>query len=239
MPLIIYLLRKLYKCVYISPFTERYILSSEREDFLIVENGIFQPLQISNLLDNDVVASHPAIQSLYQDAVIAEQTKKVERSQGLPDFTIGFTNQSLIGFHTVNGAEKYFNSGKRFNSVNIGIAIPITYGATKARIKSLDFRKQASEANAQQLQKALTTQLQNALQQYQQDMQQFNYFQQEALPNAKEIVSAAQLGYKTGEISYVEYLFALQTTTDIQLNYLKSIQQVNQSVISIYSLINQ
>ena len=103
----------------------------------------------------------------------------------------------------------------------------------------MDFRKQASEANAQQLQKALTTQLQNALQQYQQDMQQFNYFQQEALPNAKEIVSAAQLGYKTGEISYVEYLFALQTTTDIQLNYLKSIQQVNQSVISIYSLINQ
>ncbi|WP_313236635.1 CusA/CzcA family heavy metal efflux RND transporter [Sphingobacterium multivorum] len=214
-------------------------LMNTREDFLIVENGIFQPLQISNLLDNDVVASHPAIQSLYQDAVIAEQTKKVERSQGLPDFTIGFTNQSLIGFHTVNGAEKYFNSGKRFNSVNIGIAIPITYGATKARIKSLDFRKQASEANAQQLQKALTTQLQNALQQYQQDMQQFNYFQQEALPNAKEIVSAAQLGYKTGEISYVEYLFALQTTTDIQLNYLKSIQQVNQSVISIYSLINQ
>ena len=81
--------------------------------------------------------------------------------------------------------------------------------------------------------------MQNALHQYQHDMHQFNYFQQEALPNAKEIVAAAQLGYKTGDISYVEYLFALQTTTDIQLNYLKSIQQVNQSVINIYSLINK
>jgi len=214
-------------------------LMNTREDFLIVENGIFQPLQISNLLDNDVVASHPAIQSLYQDAVIAEQTKKVERSQGLPDFTIGYVNQSMIGFQNVNGAEQFFNGGNRFSSVNIGIAIPITYGATKARIKSLDYRKQAAEANAQQLQKALTTQLQNALQQYQQDIQQFNYFEKEALPNAKEIVSAAHLGYTTGEISYVEYLFALQTATDIQLNYLKSIQQVNQSVINIYSLINQ
>ena len=48
--------------------------------------------------------------------------------------------------------------------------------------------------------------MQNALLQYQQDMKQFNYFQQEALPNAKEIVSAAQLGYKTGDIGYVEYL---------------------------------
>ncbi len=87
--------------------------------------------------------------------------------------------------------------------------------------------------------KYLATQMQNALHQYQQDIQQFNYFQQEALPNAKEIVSAAQLGYRTGEISYVEYLFALQTATDIELNYLKSIQQVNQSVIQIYSFINQ
>ncbi len=214
-------------------------LMNTKDDFTIAENGIFQPLQISNLLDNEAVANHPAIQSLYQDAIIAEQTKKVERSQGLPDFTIGYTNQSLIGFYDVNGSEKYFNSGKRFSSVNIGIAIPITYGATKARIKSLDYRKQAAEANAQQQQRTLATQMQNALLQYQQDMKQFNYFQQEALPNAKEIVSAAQLGYKTGDIGYVEYLFALQTATDIQLNYLKSIQQVNQSVINIYSFINQ
>ena len=176
---------------------------------------------------------------MYQEAVIAEKTKKVERAQGLPDFTIGYVNQSLIGFQNVNGSEQFFNGGNRFNSVNIGIAIPITYGATKARIKSLDYRKQAAEANAQQQQRTLATQMQNALLQYQQDMKQFNYFQQEALPNAKEIVSAAQLGYKTGDIGYVEYLFALQTATDIQLNYLKSIQQVNQSVINIYSFINQ
>ena len=126
-----------------------------------------------------------------------------------------------------------------FNSVNIGIAIPITYGATKARIKSLDYRKQAARSQCTTATENVITQMQNALLQYQQDMKQFNYFQQEALPNAKEIVSAAQLGYKTGDIGYVEYLFALQTATDIQLNYLKSIQQVNQSVINIYSFINQ
>lgn len=210
-----------------------------KDEFSIVDNVPFQPLQISNLLDDEAVKNHPVIQSLYQDAVIAEQSKKVERSQGLPDFTIGYVNQSLIGFQNVNGAEKFFNGGNRFNSVNIGISIPLTYGATKARMKSLDYKKQAAEENAKQQQKNLATQMQNALLQYQQDLQQYNYFQKEALPNAKDIVSAAQLGYKTGEISYVEYLFALQTSTDIQLNYLKSIQQINQSVINIYSFINQ
>jgi cobalt-zinc-cadmium resistance protein CzcA len=169
---------------------------------------------------------------------LPSKPKKVERSQGLPDFTIGYVNQSLIGFQNVNGAEKFFNGGNRFNSVNIGIAIPITYGATKARIKSLDYRKQAAEANAQQ-QKTLATQMQNAFATIPARYTAVQLFSKEALPNAKEIVSAAQLGYRTGDISYVEYLFALQTATDIQLNYLKSIQQVNQSVINIYSFINQ
>ena len=214
-------------------------LMNTNEPFEVSNDAKFQPLQLSTLLDSSAVASHPTIKALYQDVVIAEQTKKVEKAQGLPDFTVGYVNQSLIGFQTVNEQDKYFNSGNRFSSVNIGIAIPLTFGATKARIKSLDYQKQAAQANAQQQQILLQTQLQNLIQQYQQDLQQFNYYQQQALPNANDIVSAAQLGYRTGDISYVEYLYALQTATNIQLNYLKSIQQVNQSAINIYSLINQ
>jgi cobalt-zinc-cadmium resistance protein CzcA len=214
-------------------------LMNTQEPFEVSTDTEFQPLQVSTLLDSSVIANHPIIKNLHQEILIAEKTKKVEKAQGLPDFTIGYANQSLIGFQTINGQEKYFNSGNRFSYVNIGVAIPLTFGVTKARIKSLDYQKQAVEANAKQQQILLETQLQNAIQQYQQDLAAFNYYQQQALPNANDIVSSAQLGYRTGDISYVEYLFALQTATDIQLNYLKSIQQVNQSVINIYSIINQ
>ncbi|WP_293302333.1 CusA/CzcA family heavy metal efflux RND transporter [Pedobacter sp. UBA4863] len=210
-----------------------------QEEVQVAVSETFRPLQIDHLLDSAAIANHPSIQFLYQEALIAAQSKKVERSQALPDFTFGYVNQSLIGFHDVNGAEKYFSSGNRFSSVNVGVAIPLTFGAAKARMQSLDYKKQAAEANARQQQQALNTQMQNAALQYKQDLQQYNYFLKEALPNAKEIISAAQIGYKTGDISYVEYLFALQTATDIQLNYLKSIQEVNLSVVYIYSLINQ
>ncbi|MFD2920409.1 CusA/CzcA family heavy metal efflux RND transporter [Terrimonas rubra] len=209
-----------------------------RDGFSVVEE-VFQPLQVKQLIDSAAVVNHPAIQLLYQDALIAEETKRVEKAQGLPDFTLGYVNQSLIGFQNVNGTEKFFNAGNRFSSVNIGIAIPLTFGATKARIKSLEYKKQAATANAQQQQQLLSTQMQNALVQYRQDIEQYNYFRDQALPNAGEIIAAAQLGYKTGDIGYVEYLYALQTATDIQLGYLKSIQQLNQSVITIYSFINQ
>ena len=85
----------------------------------------------------------------------------------------------------------------------------------------------------------LKIQLDNSINQYQQDWEQYEYYVNQAIPNAEKIVKAAQLGYKTGEISYVEYLFALQTATDIQLKYLESIQQVNQTVVNINSIINQ
>lgn len=214
-------------------------LMNSTEVYEVSNDAAFEPLQLNTLLDSTALANHPGIKSLYQEALIAEHSKKVEQAQGLPDFTIGYTNQSLIGFQTVDGQEKFFNAGNRFSSVNIGIAIPLTFGANKAKIKSLDYQKQAATINARQQEIQLQAQLQNAVEQYQQDLLQFNYYKQQALPNANAIVSAAQLGYRTGDTGYVEYLYALQTATDIRLNYLKSIQQVNQSVINIYSLINQ
>lgn len=202
-------------------------------------NKNYQPLKAEFVLDSTAIANHPIVKAYYQEMEIAEKSKKVEKSQGLPEFSLGYTNQSLIGFQTVNGQEKYFNAGNRFNVANIGIAIPLTFGATKARIKSLEYQKQLAESNAKLQQKQLETQLENALEQYQLDVKQYQYYVDQALPNAEKIVNAGQLGYKTGEISYVEYLFALQTATNIQLKYLETIQQVNQSVITINSLINQ
>lgn len=214
-------------------------LLNTSDDFTILYDENYHPLKADYVLDSSVVAKHPTVRAFYKDMEIAEKNKKVEKSMGLPDFTIGYTNQSLIGFQTVNGMDQYFNGGNRFHSATIGVSIPLTFGATKARIRSLDYQKQMAESNAKFQQKQLEAQLENALNQYQQNIKQYDYYVNQAIPNAEKITKAGQLGYKTGEISYVEYLFALQTSTNIQLKYLQSIQQVNESVIIINSIINQ
>ena len=214
-------------------------LLNTNDSIVLITNANYVPLTVNNLIDTNAIANHPMLQSLYQNMQIAEQTKKVEKALGLPDFKIGYSNQSLIGFQTINGTDKYFGAGNRFNVVNIGIAIPLTYGATKARIKSLEYQKQSLAQQAEYEKKQLQSQLKNAMTQYEQDVKQYNYYKTNALPNAEEIVKSAQLGYRTGDISYVEYLYALQTATDIQLNYLQSIQQINQTVININSIINK
>ncbi|WP_080777733.1 CusA/CzcA family heavy metal efflux RND transporter [Chryseobacterium phocaeense] len=214
-------------------------LLNTSEDVEVPFKSGYEPLRTENILDSTSVANNPTVKAYYQEMEIAEKNKNVEKSQGLPEFSLGLTSQSLIGFHTKNGQEKFYNAGDRFNSFSVGVAIPLTFGATKARIKALEYEKQAAETNAKMQEKQLSAQLENAFGQYQQDIQQYEYYVSQAIPNAEKIVKAAQLGYKTGEISYVEYLFALQTATNIQLKYLESIQQVNQSVVTINSIINQ
>jgi len=81
----------------------------------------------------------------------------------------------------------------------------------------------------------LQNQLQNAFQQYNQNLSQYNY----ALPNADIIISTAKVGFKSGDIGYIEYLQALQTATDVQLSYLQSVNQINQSIININFLTNK
>lgn len=209
------------------------------ETYTVILPPDFEPILLASAPDTSVLSGHPVVRALYQEAVVAGQQKRLEKAQGLPDFTIGYTNQSLIGFQSIDGQERFFGSGRRFHTATIGIAVPLTYGATKARMQSLDYSRQAAEASALQQQRQLGATLENALQAYRQLLGQYSYFRDNALPNTREIIRAAQLGYDTGDITYVEYLFALQAAADTELNYLQTVQQINESVINIYSILNQ
>ncbi|MEG0189279.1 MAG: TolC family protein, partial [Algoriella sp.] len=75
----------------------------------------------------------------------------------------------MIGFHTKNGVEKYYDGLNRFSYVNIGVAIPISFKATKARIKALSFDQQIAENNAKLQEQQLTNNFNATILQYKQD----------------------------------------------------------------------
>jgi cobalt-zinc-cadmium resistance protein CzcA len=214
-------------------------LMNTSEDFTISVNENLQPLVLSGSFDTTLIANNPSLKVLYQQAVIAGQNKKVETASTLPDFNVGYFNQSLIGTQIVNGSEIYYDGSKRFQGFNVGVSIPITFFSNASKVKSLNFKQQALQKEADNGKLILQNQLQNAFQQYNQHLSQYNYYKTIALQNAETIISTATLGFKSGDIGYIEYIQALQTATDVQLNYLQSINQINQSVISINFLINK
>jgi len=213
-------------------------LMNTSEEFTIGLNENLQPLILSSSFDTTLIANNPSLKVLYQQSIIAEQNKKLEAASTLPDFNVGYFNQSLIGVQTINGTDVNFDGSKRFQGFNVGISIPITFFSNASKIKSLDYKQQALEKEADYGKLILQNQLQNAFQQYNQNLSQYNYYKSTALPNAEIIISTAKVGFKSGDIGYIEYLQALQTATDVQLNYLQSINQINQSIINIKFLIN-
>ncbi len=214
-------------------------LMNTDENFEIIASGQFEPLTISNNIDVAVINNNPSIKLMYQQAVIAEQNKRVEKSAVLPDFSIGYFNQSIIGTQTVDGEDMFFDRSKRFQGINIGVNLPLTFFSNSAKIKSLNYKQQSFLKEAESGTVILQLQLENAFQQYNQNYSQYNYYISVAMPNADIIINSARIGFKSGDIGYIEYTQALQTAIDVHLNALQAVNQLNQSVIHINFLINK
>lgn len=209
------------------------------DNFSIAAPQIVEPLSITANIDTSQLSNNPSLKLLYQNALIAEQNKKVETASVLPDFTIGYFNQSLTGFQTVNNQEIYFDRSKRFDGFNIGLAVPLTFFSNASKVKSLNLQSQSLQKEADNNKLLLQSQLQNALLQYNQHLTQYNFYNTSALQNADAIINTATLSYRSGDIGYMEFLQALQTASEIQLSYLQSINEINQSVIQINFIISK
>ena len=214
-------------------------LMNTNEQFAIKEEVNYQPITLSLSLDTSLIANNPSLKLLYQQAIIAEQNKKVETASTLPDFSVGYFNQSLIGTQTVNGTDVFYGANDRFDGFSVGVSIPLTFFSNTSKIKSMDYKYQALQKETESEKLNLQTQLQNAFQLYNQYLSQYNYFITIALPNVETIISTASLGFNSGDIGYIEYLSALQTATDIQLTYLQTVNQLNQAVVNINFLISK
>ncbi len=209
------------------------------EDFSILSPTTYEPLAFSEIPDSAKLNTNPSLQLLYQNVAVAQQNKKVETAQALPDFSIGYFNQSLTGFQSINGQDVYYDRSKRFQGLTAGIAVPLTFMSNASKVKSLELQKQVMQKEADNGRLFLQVQLQNAVTQYNQQLAQYSFYKNANLSNATVIINTANLNYRSGNIAYMEYLQALQTASDIQLGYLQTVNQINQSVITINLIINQ
>jgi heavy metal efflux system protein len=195
--------------------------------------------KIDLLLPSDSLSffQNPALSYLKQQIEISDKQKKVETAKTLPDFNIGYFNQSLIGYQNVNGTDQYFEGSKRFTGFQFGISIPLWFVPQAARIKSAGINRQVVQSNFDQYLINMQGQYNQAIQEYLKNKNTILYYEKNAMPNADLLIKQADKGFKNGDIGYVEYLQGLKNALTIKANYLKAINQYNQSVISLEFLI--
>lgn len=192
---------------------------------------------IGNTQDVNQVENNPSLSYVKQQIEIAEAEKGVENAKLLPDFSIGYFNQSQIGSSLENGS---FASGSdRFSGIQAGISIPLFSGSYRANIKSAKFKTQIAQTNADYYQTVLQGQFQQQLNEVLKYQEGLSYYKTQAVPQAELIISSTQKSFDNGAIGYIEYFQNINQGLTLKFNYLETLNGYNQAIISLEYLIGQ
>lgn len=213
------------------------VLNSET-DFAI-ENPPELQIEDKIEVEGNEISMHPALGLLLSKVEVARQLKMVELTQNLPEFSIGYVNQTMIGFQTVNSNEVYFGKRDRFQSFSAGINIPLSVFSSFEKVNAMDYQQKALEKEAEAGKLALKAELQNEIENYSLYSSQVSFYETTSLRNASLIENTAAVSYKSGEIGYNEFILAVETAAEIRLAFLYSINQRDQSLIKIKSILNK
>jgi cobalt-zinc-cadmium resistance protein CzcA len=207
------------------------------KDDISVTNIELVPSEIDLDIESQSVEQSPLFVYLKQQLEVRERETNVERNKVLPDIMFGYNNQSFVGDQFVNGQDIQYDRGDRFSYVQVGVAIPIFPGGHRSRIKAAKIEEDIAQSQLELNQTQLEGELQNLLQEYYKLQGTLNYYQNEALPQAELIIDNSEKSFKSGNVSYTQYLQNLTLANTIQTEYLNTLYQYNRSIIVIEALL--
>lgn len=139
----------------------------------------------------------------------------------LPSFTLAFSKQTRDG---ING----------FYGASLGMTLPLWFMFDqKGKILEAEAGSRIAESELQCTKNELHFRVNKAFNDYQTALKQVQLYQNEILPQADEIYRSAYKSYEAGEIMYVEFLQAKQTSAGSRNNYINALLSYNLAVISL------
>lgn len=165
--------------------------------------------------------------------------RQMERHRFLPELTIGYFNQSLIGFQRTGSSETFFDGDKRFTGWVFGISLPLWFLPQAGRAQASSLQHAATKKNYEGVARQLEGEYAQAIKAFEKNQANLNYYLHEASANARMILDQAQRAYKAGEIGYLEYLQALRNSYSIKTNHLQAVYDYNLALLRVEFLLGQ
>jgi cobalt-zinc-cadmium resistance protein CzcA len=194
-------------------------------EYMLPEPAPLRKLEIPGLVADSL---HPVLALQTQNINIANAGISVVKNENKPEFSGRFFTQHLWGADdpftgfSVTAAFHLFNAGAAKNRRKVAEA------DMAVQQKQYDYHRQVFETRLLQMQ-----------QEVEKNRSMLLFYETTGLKQADEIIKAASLGYRAGEISFVELSQFLRQAIEIQKNYLDSLNIFNQSVIQYNYYINQ
>ena len=186
-------------------------------------------INFSMIPDSFAVSSNPMLNLIKQQVIINRNETQIEKLNLMPDFSVGYFNQS----------NKDISTTSRFTGVELSISIPIFCFSQISKIKASKINEQIAQNNYEYYQKLVQSEFQILMQEYQKYKTSLDYYEKLAIPQANLIIEQSGKSWMTGDIDYVEYVMNLDKALDIKLKYLLTLNNYNQSVIAIDKILGK
>jgi cobalt-zinc-cadmium resistance protein CzcA len=173
---------------------------------------------------------------LKQQNSMALRVTKLEKSMFLPNLSADYNNMSMIGTGANNVT---YDRSKRFQSIQIGLGIPLFYGAQKSKVQAAKMNELLTENNLQAGLNQFDNEWRTNQIQYLNASENVRNFEQNLLPNAEKISKLATEQFVKGEIDYLEWSMLNNQVVEIQNQYLNAVQIFNIRSIEINYLLTK
>lgn len=196
-------------------------------------------ITIGKVTDTADLAQHPQLAYYKQRSTLADAQLKAEQSKYLPDLKLGYSQQLLVGPFNPANIDRSYSPGTRIGGFQIGVAVPLFFGAQRSRVRAARVGQQIAGAEQQNAASLLNKQYNQQQQELEKYRAALNYYDESGLKQAAEQVRIARFAYSKGEIGYVEFIQNMSQALSIRLNYLSALRDYNQSAIELNYLTNQ
>ncbi len=183
--------------------------------------------------DNLSISDNPSLGLAQQQLEVSGLETKVEKSKMLPDWGIGYFSQTMQGTQEINGIQRSFGLGDRFNGVQANISIPLWFTPYTSKIKAAKIKQQIAQINVENYSKSLIGNYNSLMEEYSKYSNSLDYYEKQAIPEADLIIDQATKRYQTGSLDYFDYIQSLSRALSIKLNHLDALNNYNQTIISI------
>jgi cobalt-zinc-cadmium resistance protein CzcA len=213
-----------------------YMLLLSQFDLLLNAGQQYVPyptdLKIDHIPSLDTVQSiqHPLLVLLQQREMETYSFTKLEKSKNLPNMSLGYYNMSMRG----NGADNHnYGSAFGFQSVQIGLSIPVFFSAQAAKVRAAKVNQLVSANYYRLEQQLMNKQRAFTIKQIANFKEHVYYFESSALKNAETIITTANQQFRTGDINYLDWVMLINQAISIKSDYLDAVHKLNRSTIDL------
>ena len=151
---------------------------------------------------------------------LADIDRKTQVLMLVPEFKLGYYNQSITGFvKNTDGNEIFYNRTNRFNVLSAGLFVPIFFQSDLKKIQSMKHYKNFLQYQLEEFRLYRNNKLEQARNLFLSVWTSKNTYDTRLVPAANEIIRISLESFSKGEINYLEWTILNQQAFEILLKH--------------------